>query len=418
MDEIRNNELTSAKRWCILRHPDADLIGEIFSGKRKVYNASDDEKVPLPPFEHFIPFEDMKLRKPVESTSAVDEEYKSYDAMLDARALRNDLHHFIFICEPKEVVSQILNAPWNKALRTRLYAYRNEKGEPIEISDTEMERFKTIIKRYDFQIVNGEPSEEVHEGDSVTIISGPMEGSDGKVMGIREKDGQVTLTVEFSMFQDKMCIAVPGISIADVRLKEQEAQQLLQDPVIGHFEDELIELLCHLHGKNGSKTLNKADRRRLRFLYQYSDIEFADNPTNRAKFAALMLICVYLLNDKDEIARRTKEVETLLSEGKDEPTENPSSDEHPSSKKNPSSDDQPSALSPQPSSKKNPSSFILHPSSDDHPSSSLACYLLMSLFIVKHDPALRKLIKTWRQTHPDCPLIIRRFLSIAKQIRC
>lgn len=411
MDEIRNNELTSAKRWCILRHPDADLIGEIFSGKRKVYNASDDEKVPLPPFEHFIPFEDMKLRKPVEFTSAVDEEYKSYDAMLDARALRNDLHHFIFICEPKEVVSQILNAPWNKALRTRLYAYRNEKGEPIEISDTEMERFKTIIKRYDFQIVNGEPSEEVHEGDSVTIISGPMEGSDGKVMGIREKDGQVTLTVEFSMFRDKMCIAVPGISIADVRLKEQEAQQLLQDPVIGHFEDELIELLCHLHGKNGSKTLNKADRRRLHFLYQYSDIEFADNPTNRAKFAALMLICVYLLNDKDEIARRTKEVETLLSEGKEEPTENPSSDDQPSSKKNPSSDDQPSALSPQPSSKKNPSS-------DDQPSSSLACYLLMSLFIVKHDPALRKMIKTWRQTHPDCPLIIRRFLSIAKQIRC
>ena len=31
--------------------------------------------------------------------------------------------------------------------------------------------------------------------------------------------------------------------------KGEKAQQLLQDPVIGNFEDELIEYLCHLHGK-------------------------------------------------------------------------------------------------------------------------------------------------------------------------
>ena len=303
--------VSDQKRWCILRHPDADLIGEIFSGKRQVHTPDGDSTYPLPPYEYFIPFADLKTR-PTERQSTVDDEYKSYDAMLDEHALRNDLHHYIFLRKPKEVVLQILDAPWHKSLRNRLYAYRDENGVPIEISNAEMERFKTVIKRYDFQIVNGEPSDEVREGDMVAIISGPMEGSDGQVQEIREKGGQVLLTVVFSMFQDKMRIAVPGISISDVRLKTQDAQQLLQDPVIGHFEDELIELLCHLHGKKGSQALNKEDQKRLKFLYQYADIVFEDNDDNRKKFAALMLICVYLLNDKKEVQRRTEEVETLL----------------------------------------------------------------------------------------------------------
>ena len=384
--EDNNNEVTivsDLNRWCILHHPDADLIGEIFSGKRRVQNLSDDSHYPLPPFEHFIPFGDLKKR-PQERMVTPDDEYKSYDAMLDERALRNDLHHYIFICQPKEVVLQILDAPWNKVLRHRLFAYRDENGIPIEISNTEMERFKTILKRYDFQIVNGEPSDEVCEGDMVAIISGPMEGSEGQVQEIRERDGQVTLTVAFSMFQDKMRIAVPGISIADVRLRTPDAQQLLHDPVIGHFEDELIELLCHLHGKKGSKALNKEDQKRLRFLYQYSDIVFEDNDDNRKKFAALMLICAYLLNDKKEVTRRTHQVEALLMS------------EVGSLK---------SDLSPL--------------TSDLSPlTSELACYLTLALFIVKHDPGLRRVTKVWRQCHPDCSLVIRRLQSIAKHIRC
>ena len=389
--------VSDQKRWCILRHPDADLIGEIFSGKRRVQNLSDDSHYPLPPFEHFIPFGDLKKR-PQERMATPDDEYKSYDAMLDERALRNDLHHYIFICQPKEMVLQILDAPWNKVLRSRLYAYRDENGVPIEISNAEMERFKTVIKRYDFQIVNGEPTDEVREGDMVTIISGPMEGSDGQIQDIRERDGQVLLTVVFSMFQDKMRIAVPGISISDVRLKTQDAQQLLHDPVIGHFEDELIELLCHLHGKKGSQALNKEDRQRLRFLYQYSDIVFEDNDDNRKKFASLMLICAYLLNNKAEISRRTQQVEDLLM----------------------------SELGLQPSALR-PLTFDLRPltsdlrplTSDLRPlTSELSCYLMTALFIVKHEASLRKQVKLWRQSHPDCSLALRRFVSIAKQIRC
>ena len=394
--------MENEKRWCILRHSDSDLIGEIFSGKRKVYNSNENDVHPLPPFEYFIPFADLK-QKPIDKHPASGDEYKSYDAIQDDRALRNDLHHFIFICASKEQVLSILDAPWVRVLKNRLYAYRDEKGVPFEIGNAELERFQTILKRFDFQIINGEPSGEVREGDEVLVTNGPMAGSEGLVKEIHERDGQILLTIELSMFMNKMRIAVPGISITDVRLKEEKTQQLLQDPVIGRFEDELIELLCHLHGRKGSRELNRDDRKQLTFLYQYSDIVFEDNPVAQAKFAALMLICVYLMNDKEEVTRRTKEVEDLLVHGSwfmAHGSENEKSEVGGLKAFN-------SQLST------DSTLYTLNSKLNE-----IAVYLIIALFIVKHEAQLRQQVKAWCQSHPDCPLVIRRFLSIAKQIRC
>lgn len=447
MEESKNSQSADqGKRWCILRHSDSDLIAEIFRGDRKVYNANIDDPYPLPPFKYFIPFEDLK-QKPLERKSLGEEDYKTYDAMLDERALRNDLHHFIFIQISKEQVLSLLDAPWVKVLRNRLYVYKDEKGSPIEISDVEMERFKTVIKRYDFQIVNGEHTSEVHEGDEVTVVSGPMSGSEGKVVEIREREGQLLLTIEFTMFQNKMCIAVPGVDLADVRLKVQKTQQLLQDPVIGHFEDELIELLCHMHGRKGTRVLSTEDRKQLKFLYQYSDIIFEDNPINRAKFAALMLICVYLMNDKDETSRRLQEVQQLREElglnsqcpkdegssmvkaaiereateafrvatecgcGLTKGSEFPLTTEASDARIN----------SPEREQARRAASMVngeITANGQQPIADELSCYLVTALFIATHDPSLRQLAKAWRKAHPDCPLVIRRFLSIAKQIRC
>ncbi|UKK62319.1 hypothetical protein L6468_00655 [Prevotella communis] len=414
------------KRWCILRHPDADLIGEILSGRRKVFDASGEVSYS---YNFFIPFEDLKLRQRQVQNSP-DDDYKDYDAMLDERALRSDLHHFIFICASKDdIVKHILNSPWNKALTHRLYAYRDEHGDPVEVSHAEVQRFMTVIKRYDFQILNGEPSDEVREGDRVTVISGPMAGSDGIIQEIREREGQILLTITFAMFQNKMHVAVPGIRISDVRLTSAEAQRLIQDPVIGHFEDQLIELLCHLHGKKGSHELNKEDQRQLRFLYQYTTIQF-DDPANRTKFAALMLICAYLMNDKDEVARRQQEVEQLLMSEVEKMSDvgGLKSDVDPELRDSVTPDpvilgsvlresvvrDSESRDSVNPGSafrdSVTPVPVI--------PNNDISCYLTMSLFIVTHNPEYRCQVKAWRQSHPDCPLVIRRFLSIAKQIRC
>jgi hypothetical protein len=155
------------------------------------------------------------------------------------------------------------------------------------------------------------------------------------------------------------------------------------------MEDQLIELLHHRHGKNGSHELSKDDEEKLRFLHRYADLNFGDDKDGEAKFRALMLICAYLMNDKAEVQRRLKEVETLLANRSPENSQF-SSQRHTLEER---------ILNSQ---------FTME----------LEIYLLISLFIVNHNPELRQRAKAWRQSHPDCPLSIRRLLSIAKQIRC
>jgi hypothetical protein len=96
------------------------------------------------------------------------------------------------------------------------------------------------------------------------------------------------------------------------------------------------------------------------------------------------------LNDKAEISRRTKQVEGLLVNG--------------------------SGLMVHGSREEKECSMFNVQCSMVH--DELSCYLVTSLFIVKHEAPLRKQVKLWRQSHPDCSLALRRFVSIAKQIRC
>ena len=116
-----------------------------------------------------------------------------------------------------------------------------------------------------------------------------------------------------------------------------------------------------------------------------------------------MLICVYLMNDKEEITRRTKEVEELLVQGSGfmvQGSENEKSEVGGLKAFN-------SQLST------DSKLYTLNSTLNE-----IAVYLIIALFIVKHEVQLRQQAKAWCQSHPDCPLVIRRFLSIAKQIRC
>ena len=98
-----------------------------------------------------------------------------------------------------------------------------------------------------------------------------------------------------------------------------------------------------------------------------------------------MLICVYLMNDKEKIECRLSEVLQLQEELRGQEFK---------------------------------SSRVQGFEGNVQCSSELDCYLTTALFIVTHNPVLRKQVKAWCQSHPDCPLAIRRFLSIAKKIRC
>jgi ribosomal protein L24 len=292
----------------------------------------------------------------------------SYNPMMDGNALRNDLHSFVFIHGSEQLVYQLIRSPWNRSLKFPMIVWRDGSGRLIRVPDREMELFKNAIRKQDFQVCVGQPLDDIRTGDKVVVVDGPMKDSNGVVTAICERKGRITLTISFWMFNDMMQIAVPGFQIVNVRLEDRKADQLLHDSVISNFENELIELLCHRHGGKGSAELSIEDRKQLTFLHKYRDIVFEDNDDSKAKFSALMLICSYLMKDDGAIVRYRQQVEEWL-QGRTEP-------------------------------------------SDD-----LDCYLLTALFIVNHDVALRQKLKSYRQSHPDCPLPIRRLLSIAKKIK-
>ncbi len=368
MDQT-DNAIDNGRSWFVLRHPNPKMIDDIFSRRRQVSLTADEQNRPLPQFEYYIPFCDLQFRPSLGRADSASNREKKYEPKLDGEALRRDLHSFVFIYGTERLIDDIVNRSWNKALKAPMRAFSNGQGRRIRVSRQQMALFQNAIRQMDFQICEGVPvTAEVREGDRVQVTDGPMAGGEGIITEIRERQGQLSLTIAFNMFGDQFQIAVPGFNISHVRLQNPDASRLLTDSVIANFESELIELLCHRHGEHGSVALNKSDLRQLSFLNHYSVISF-DDETSKAQFAALMLICAYLMNDTTQTAERIMQVQAMLAGVAD-------------------------------------------------PTNDLQCYLMTALFIANHDIALRQTIKAYRQKHPDCSLSIRRFISIAKKIKC
>ena len=372
--------------WHILIHPNPVLMGKVFKTKQnELCNSLDDENFHSS-CDYYIPFNEIGWRPGRNEQLEEELDDKVYDPMMDGNALRSDFHSFLFVYGTDRLIQQLVDSKFNRSLKIPIRQYHDTDGQAVRISQEEMNRFKSAVMRQDFQICQGYPLQEIAQGDRVVVVAGPMKGSVGDVMEIRYDQQGMKLKIAFLMFNDKLRIAIPGFRINEVRLQDPDTKLLLQDPLIANFEEELIELLHHRYGAKGSAVLSPADEKRLRFLYRYSDIVFEDDETSMAKFKALMLICAYLLKDKEAISQRTQEIESLLNSQL-------SIDNSPS----PDANCQLSIVNCQ-------------------LSTELACYLATALFIATHDPLLRKAAKTYRQTHPDCPNPICRFLSIAKRI--
>lgn len=369
-EERVDTSAADSRHWYVLRHPNPVLIDDVFSHKRAV--SYTDVEEPLPELDYFIPFCEINFRSSLAATAPSDTFIgHKYEPKLDGDAFRVDLKSYIFVFATEHQVADILHYAWNRNLKNPMWALRDEQGHFVTVSLRAMEVFRSALRQMDFQICEGRPAlEDVHEGDWVDVVDGPMKGGEGRVAEIRDRKGLLSLTVSFRLFNN-IDIQVPGIRLEHVRLRNQETHRLLHDDVISNFESELIELLCHRHGASGSPDRNKADSKKLTFLNKYAGIQF-DDETDAAKFEALMLICAYLMKDDAQLEQRIQRVESLLYKG-------------------------------------DPSPFTLH--------SSLDCYLMTALFIATHDVTLRQRVKAYRQSHPDCPLAIRRFLSIAKLIK-
>ena len=353
--------------WHVLVHPNPVLVGKLFKTKQsESYNPLEDEGL-LPPCEYYIPYNEISWRPSVTPQPAYEDTDRIYDPMMDGNALRSDFHGFIFVYGTDKLVNQLVNSKLNQSLWTQIRHYHDTDGKPVRISREEMDRFKSAVMRQDFQICQGYPLQELAQGDKVIVVDGSMKGSSGEVMEIRYDHQGMKLKIAFLMFNDKLQIAIPGFRASEIRLQDPDTKHLLEDPMIAKFEDEIIELLHHRYGTKGSAKLSPEDEKRLKFLYRYSDIVFEEDEASTAKFTALMLICVYLMKDKEATECYVQQVKALLHGATEART-------------------------------------------------ALQAYLFTALFIALHVPSLRKTAKTYRQTHPNCPKPICRLLSIAKKI--
>ena len=342
---------------------------KVFKTKQSASFSSLDDEGLLPLCDYYIPYNEISWR-PDRTPPSEDLDDKLYDPMMDGSALRSDFRGFLFVRGTDYLIQQIVDSKLNQSLMMRIRRYRDTDGQPVRISQEEMSRFKSAVMRQDFQICQGYPLQEMMQGDKVIVVDGPMKGAAGEIIEIRFDQQGMKLKIAFQMFNDKLTIAVPGFRASDVRLQDPDTKLLLQDPLIANFENELIELLHHRYGAKGSAKLSPEDEKRLKFLYRYSDIVFEDDVDSTAKFTALMLICVYLLKDKQATERYVSQVQSLLS----------------------------------------------NDGSQCSIETEIDCYLTTALFIATHNPELRTAAKQYRQTHPDCPKPICRLLSIAKRI--
>ena len=354
-------------KWHILIHPSPALMDKVFKTKQNQSGNPQEDEGLLPPCEYYIPFNEINWRPSKEQQKVDDYDDKIYDPMMDGSALRSDFRGLIFVYGTDVLVQQLIDSRFNQSLRTPIRPYRDTDGRPVKISWEEMNRFRSAVMRQDFQVCQGFPLQDLTPGDRVIVVDGPMKGGVGDVMEIRFDQQGMKLKIAFQMFNDKLRIAVPGFRANNIRLLDPDTKQLLQDPMIVNFEEELIELLHHRYGAKGSATLSPEDEKRLKFLHRYSGIVFENDETSTAKFTALMLICVYLLKDKEATEQYAQQVQDLLQGATEAKT-------------------------------------------------ALQAYLFTALFIALHAPLLRKAAKNYRQTHPDCPKPICRLLSIAKKI--
>ena len=331
-----------------------------------------DNERPLAPFRFFVPFQHIPVL-PTEQEPETDRHYRAQD---DRNALRSDLHNFVFIQAPEDRVRAIVGSDWNSKARLHLRYYRDTNHNIVTISDEEMQQLIATIQSRHLQFYIDQPLDDFAAGDKVVLKMEPWEGKHGVVKKVAIKHGQLCMTISMNILGRTKSINFTDVRVGDVLFEDAERGRMLSDNPITNYEEEIIDLLSHRFGKRYNEEMAEGDRQRLRRLSTYDRI-YVDDADEHARFVALKLLCAYLLqNVKKRDLYQQQALDLLTS----------TLDPHPSS------------LSPQ------PSSFV-------------AAYLMTALFVTTRQARWRDAVKEYRNSHPDCPDVLRRYHAIIKELK-
>ena len=320
-------------------------------------------------------------------TASRPESFSFYVPYFDIREghgleVRNDFRHFVFICASKLRMNEILSSDWNTNTRLRLSHYRDRTGQPVMIRERDLQRLQIAFRQQFIEYFTGVPPRRLTSfgvGSKVRIKLPYWEDLEGEIRRIHVKTSVDTasIRVAFVIQGLEREVSFPDLHEDDIVFADDQTRQLLSGKVIENFEQEVAVLLGHRYAVD--KKLSDEARRtyiakkklqdapRLRRLLSFADIEIEDDD-DRRRFTALMLLAAVMLGDKRAVREYKSQVRQWLAQAEGVNT------------------------------------------------FTDAC-LAIAMFVVTRNPDLRTAVKAFRNTHPDCPPIISRFINKVRDLR-
>jgi transcription antitermination factor NusG len=345
MDELKEIMNDTGLRWYVMVHQNPRWI-ETMLLKDSHGQFVQEGAQPLPPYEFFVPFQFLR--------PSTDDE------------LRDDLRNFVFVQVSASRIHDIVNSEWNTGARSHLHHYRDTDGREVTIPDSEMQQLRTTLQSRQLKVFFGQPVGDMAVGDTVILQFDPWKGKVGKIEKIAYKKNRLSMTVGVNIMNRTKSVKFEDLHDGDVLFADEERGRLLSGNLLENFENEVVSILGH---KFREKSPNKVikDRSRLIRLLSYANMQMADADDHQ-RFTALMLLCSYLLFEKEARDHYKEQVTEWLDGVREART-------------------------------------------------ATEAYLMVAMFVVTRKPKFRDAAKAYRKAHPDCPDIIRRFLSKVRDIR-
>lgn len=358
--------------WYVMWHLKPQQIEALLQKDSAGLFCKPDEK-PLPPYRFYVPFQYMPVLHEVDKDVVSDKHYKPQN---DQNALRNDLHNFVFIQASEERIRAIVSSDWNSKAFLRLNYYRDTNRKEVKVSDAEMRLLMDTIQSRHLQFYIDQPLDDFAAGDKVILQMEPWAGKRGVVKKVAIRHGQLCMTISMNILGRTKSINFTDVRVGDVLFEDAEQGRMLTDNPISNYEEEMIDILSHRFGKRYTEDVAAADQLRLKRLATYDHI-YVDDADEHARFVALKLMCAYLLKNAKKRDIYMQQVLDLLPLPSDVDAIN----------------------------------------SDFRPQTDTQAYLMTALFMTTRQAHWRTAVKEYRNSHPGCPDIFRRYHAIIKDLK-
>lgn len=319
-----NNEVY----WYIMFHPKPDVIN-MYLGREKARRAKDHD----PDFTFIVPYLFLRHIDRKDKVSAPNEDRtKGWLKRKDERhqqlkdevvnnSLRNYLHYFVFIKSTRYVIDELLHLDWNVNGLSRLSYRYTHSGEPLFISDVQMQPLLRTLAVYQQKFSLTDFSANTLSVGNVEIKVGPYAGTTASVLKVRKVGDDYALTLGIPVFNREFMLTLNNFPAKDVRVMGGSISTILQPYFISEFEKDLLRILRMRVRRQEDVVLRKENLSTLDSYSSVSQFSF-EQASHQKHFCALKLLYAVLLREAQLKAACLDSVKQILSG-----IETPSSDE-------------------------------------------------------------------------------------------